>query len=72
MLCLFFSLNLRQRGPPGQIMQAGSLIMADTGLAEPGWNFSQTFGGCRGQPIRAGIAQLGATPLRPKSSIIEY
>lgn len=72
MLCLFFSLILCQSGPPGQIIQARSLIMADSSLAEAGWKFSQTFGGRRGQPMRARLAQLRATPLRSKSSIIEY
>lgn len=46
--------------------------MADTSLAEPRWNFSQTFGGHRAQPTRAGTAPLWATPLRSESSIIEY
>lgn len=35
----FLLLNVHQSGPPGQIMQAGSLIMADTILAKLGWNF---------------------------------
>lgn len=53
-LCLFFSLNPHQSSPPGQIMRAESLIMADTSLAEPGWNFSQNFGGRWGRPARTG------------------
>ena len=71
---LFFSLNLRssQSGPPGQIMHAGSLITADTSLAEPGWNFSQTFGRHQAQSARGGTAPHRATPLRSKSTIIKY
>lgn len=62
MLCLFFSLNLHRSSPPGQIMQAGNLIMADTSLAESGGiSFLQPCGGRWGQPKRRVRSTLSHT-----------
>lgn len=72
MLCLFLFLNLHQNQscPPGRSTQARNFIIADTRLAELGWNFSQTVGRWA-RPMKEGTAWLGAASLRSKSTVTE-